>query len=144
MTILYKSLHAVRRRAQAGWRCIPMEISSMPQSNQEYTMKIQTLMTALLLAASGAAFAQATPGVDQAQARQEKRIEQGVASGQLNGKETVRLEKREGKLAAHELMAKSDGKVTPRERLKLRAEAQRDSHAIYRQKHDRQVAPVAK
>ena len=107
-------------------------------------MKIQTLITALVLAASGAAFAQATLGVDKAQAQQEKRIEQGVASGQLNPKETVRLEKREGALQAHELTAKADGKVTHRERMKLRAEAKRDSHAIYRQKHDRQVAPVAK
>lgn len=106
-------------------------------------MKIQTLMTALVLAASGAAFAQNTPGLDKAQANQEKRIEQGVASGQLTAKETVRLEKREGKLQAHELTAKSDGQVTHRERMKLRAEAKRDSHAIYRQKHDRQHAVSA-
>ncbi|MEI8169069.1 MAG: hypothetical protein WCG50_05310 [Rhodoferax sp.] len=126
-------------------------------------MKIQTLMTALVLAASGAAFAQttpapapavpavqttrnatATPGLDQRQANQEKRIEQGVASGQLNKKETMRLEKREAKLQADKLLAKADGKVTPQERKKLQREANRDSKAIYKQKHDKQVAAPAK
>ena len=118
-------------------------------------MKIQILISALVLAASGAVFAQATstpvvkdptatPGLDQRQAQQQNRIEQGVASGQLNKKETVRLEKREGKLEADKLIAKSDGKVTKQERKKLRREANRDSKAIYKQKHDKQVAASAK
>lgn len=38
-----------------------MEIFSMLQSTKEFTMKIQTLMTALVLAASGAVFAQTAP-----------------------------------------------------------------------------------
>jgi hypothetical protein len=138
-----------------------MEIFSMTPTTKELHMKIQTLITALVLAASGAAFAQptpapavpavqvgknstATPGLDQRQANQEKRIEQGVASGQLNKKETIRLEKREGKLKADKLLAKADGKVTPQERRKLQREANRDSKAIYKQKHDRQVAAPAK
>ena len=53
-------------------------------------MKIQSLLLCVV-AASGAAFAQtpapkdpmATPRIDQRQANQERRIEQGVASGQL-------------------------------------------------------------
>ena len=125
-------------------------------------MKIQTLMTALVLAASGAAFAQtgstaapaqpvvqtakdpaATPGLDKRQANQQKRIEQGVDSGQLTKKEAVRLEKREGKLEADKLVAMADGKVTVKERKKLRREANKDSQAIYKQKHDKQVAVSA-
>ena len=132
----------------------------MTPSIKEFKMKIQTLITALVLAASGAAFAQstpapvpatqvvksptATPNLDQRQANQQKRIEQGVASGQLNRRETIRLEKREGKLEADKLLAKSDGKVTPQERNKLQREANRDSRAIYKQKHDRQVAAPAR
>lgn len=117
-------------------------------------MKIQTLITALVLAASGAAFAQptpaavkdpvATPRLDQRQANQQKRIDQGVASGQLNARETRRLEKREAKLQADKQAVKADGKVTPQERKQLQHEANRDSQAIYRQKHDRQVAAPAK
>lgn len=120
-------------------------------------MKLQTLIAALVLAASGAAFAQttpsttivpvvkdpaATPRLDQRQANQEKRIELGVASGQLNKREAVRLEKREGKRQADKLVAKADGKVTVQERKQLNREANRDSKAIYKQKHDKQVAAV--
>jgi hypothetical protein len=103
-------------------------------------MKIQTLITALALTAGGVVFAQtptpATPNLDKREARQQKRIDQGVASGQL----TNRLDKREAKLAADEAAAKSDGKVTRAERHKLQREADRDSLAIHRQKHDKQTA----
>ena len=110
-------------------------------------MKIQTLITALILATSGAAFAQApaanpaaTPGIDKRMANQQKRIDQGVASGQLNAKETSRLQKREAKLAADTTAAaKADGVVTAAERKKLHREAHRDSKAIYKQKHDKQT-----
>lgn len=118
-------------------------------------MKIQTLITALVLAASGAAFAQttpapaakdptATPGLDKRQAEQQKRIDQGVASGQLNEKEAARLKARESKLEADKQAAKADGKVTKEERKKLHREADRDSRAIHREKHDRQHATPAK
>lgn len=119
-------------------------------------MKIQTLIAALILAAGGTAFAQtnpspaptvkdpaATPGLDKRQAEQQKRIDQGVASGQLNDREAARLRAREAKLEADKQAAKADGKVTAPERKKLHREADRDSKAIHRQKHDRQnTAPA--
>jgi uncharacterized protein HemX len=107
-------------------------------------MKIQALLAALAVTAGSIAFAQAqaptTPNLDKREANQQKRIDQGVASGQLNAKETNRLEKREAKLAANESAAKADGKVTRAERLKLQREANRNSTAIHRQKHDKQTA----
>lgn len=117
-------------------------------------MKIHTLAAALALATGGLAFAQApaapaapkdplaTPRIDQRQANQEKRIDQGVSSGTLTAKETAKLDKRETKIEADKLAAKSDGKVTKAERRKLKHEENRASAAIRRQKHDRQVAPV--
>ena len=108
-------------------------------------MKMKILIAALTLSVAGLTMAQttpapnATPGIDKREANQQKRIDQGVASGQLNAKETNRLDKREAKLNADEAAAKADGKVTPKERMKLRREAARDSKAIHRQKHDRQV-----
>ena len=85
----------------------------------------------------------ATPRIDQRQANQQKRIDQGVGSGALTSKETARLEKREGKIDADKAAAKSDGKVTKRERRELRREEDRASTAIKRQKHDGQVAAPA-
>lgn len=115
-------------------------------------MKIQTLIAAIAVTLSGAAFAQApavpmeplaTPRIDQRQVNQQKRIDQGVTSGQLTSRETARLGKREGKIAADEAKAKSDGKVTRAERRHLRREEDRASRAIYRQKHDRQRVNAA-
>ncbi len=130
-------------------------------------MKFQHLVTALILTATAGAFAQvpaqaatpaqpaaaavpaakdpaATPGIDKRMANQQKRIDQGVASGQLTPKETARLEKREAKLAADTAKAKSDGVVTTAERKRLHREANRDSRAIAKKKHNKQtVAPAA-
>ena len=104
---------------------------------------LKAAVAAIALAFAGAAFAQstnpaATPGIDKRQANQEKRIEQGVKSGELNKKEAARLEKRESKLQADKEKAQADGKVTKKERKQLNHEADRDSKAIYRQKHDAQ------
>jgi len=118
-------------------------------------MKIQVLIASLALTIGATAFAQttapapvakdptATPNLDKREAKQQKRIDQGVASGQLTAKETNRLDKREAKLAADEAAAKADGKVTPAERRKLQREANRDSKAIYQKKHNKQTAAPA-
>ena len=118
-------------------------------------MKIQVLIASLALTIGTVSFAQTpapapvakdpttTPNLDKREANQQKRIDQGVASGQLTAKETNRLDKREATLAANEAAAKSDGKVTRAERRKLQREANRDSKAIRQQKHDRQTAAPA-
>ena len=132
-------------------------------------MKIQTLMTALVLAASGAAFAQtstgpgpaavdlkpvvpaaavkgpvATPAVDKAQAEQQLSIEKGVASGQLSTQEATDLEKSEAKLEANKKGAKADGKVSAQEHKKLKLEASANAKAINKQKTDKPVLDPVK
>ncbi|MBL0121298.1 MAG: hypothetical protein IPP88_00725 [Betaproteobacteria bacterium] len=90
------------------------------------------------------AFAQtpATPKVDQRQANQAARIEQGKASGQLTDKEAARLEVGQAKVAAKEEKAKSDGVVTKKERAKLQHAENKQSRKIKRQKHDAQTKPA--
>ncbi len=105
-------------------------------------MKIQTLILAIAVATgaavSSSAFAQATtPKLDQREANQQQRINQGVASGQLTPRETVRLEKRATRLEANEQRAKADGVVTPAERRRLQREANHNSRKIYHKKHNR-------
>lgn len=108
----------------------------------------RTLLSLSLGLASAAAFAQAasaptTPRVDQRQANQEKRIEQGVASGQLTARETLRLEREQKRIAVAEQKAKADGTVTPAERKKIHVMQDQASRDIHRQKHDRQHKPGA-
>lgn len=123
---------------------------------ERHIMKIQTLIAALALTVGASAFAQApaapvapkdptaTPRIDQRQVEQQKRIDQGVASGQLTPKEAAGLQKRETKIAKDEAVAKADGKVTAKERRKLDREQDRASKAIYKQKHNgHKVKPVA-
>lgn len=134
-------------------------------------MKIQTLMTALILAASGAAYAQttagpaavdlkatapaavpaadanaavATPALDKVQAAQQSNIEKGAASGQLSTKEVTDLEKSEAKLQANKIGAKADGKVTKQESKKLKVEAGANAKAISKQKADKPMLDPVK
>ena len=105
------------------------------------TIKTSSLLAILTLSLAMPAFAQtATPKLDQREANQQRRIDQGVNSGQLTGKEAARLEKRADRLNAAEAKAKSDGVVTKAERARLEREANRNSRVIAREKHDRQVA----
>ena len=105
-------------------------------------MKIQTLILAIA-AATGAAFSvnaiaqTATSRLDQREANQQQRINQGVATGQLTPREATNLQRRQDKLNANEARAKADGVVTPAERRRLQREANRNSRKIYNKKHNR-------
>lgn len=96
-------------------------------------------VTVLMLGMSGMAFAQAdTPVIDQRQANQEKRIDQGIASGQLNEREANRLNKQQEHINKIEDKAKADGVVTKGERARIDRAQDRASRHIVREKHDRQ------
>lgn len=85
------------------------------------------------------AFAQpATPRVDQREARQEARIQQGVQSGALTPREAGRLEAGQQRIENMEARAKADGVVTRQERAHLHHAQDVQSRRIAREKHDRQ------
>ena len=88
---------------------------------------------------TGMAFAETDiPVIDQRQANQDQRIDQGVASGQLNERETNRLNRQQEHVNKMEDRAMSDGAMTKRERARIGAAQNRASHHIAREKHDRQ------
>jgi len=103
-------------------------------------LKIKAVLTALLVSGFGLpALAQtATPGVDQRQIIQEKRIEQGTQSGALTPKEATKLEKGQEHVQKLEDRAKADGKVMPLERRRLHHAQDVQSKRIHREKHDHQ------
>ena len=93
----------------------------------------------LSLALHGLVLAQAnTPHVDQQQANQERRIDQGIASGSLTQHEAKRLERGQQHVDNVEGRAKADGVVTRQERAWLNQAQNVQSRHIARQKHDRQ------
>jgi len=102
-------------------------------------MKSNIALAALLAALAVPALAQtATPRADQREIKQQQRIDQGVASGQLTPKEAARLEKGQQHVQKVEDKAMADGKVTAKERARIEKAQDKQSQRIARAKHDRQ------
>lgn len=109
------------------------------------TRPVLALLGAFLCGAALLAQTPATPSqqrearIEKRADRQQKRIGQGVASGQLTPKETIRLERQEAKIDRHIARAEADGKVTKGEAARINREQNRESRRIRRQKHDGQT-----
>jgi hypothetical protein len=97
---------------------------------------IAALVTAVF--ASGA-YAQSAASETQRNVDQQKRIEQGLQSGSLNTKEAARLEKGEARVEKMESNAMKDGKMTDAEKARIQNAQNKESQAIYREKHDAQT-----
>ncbi len=93
---------------------------------------------------SGAGPGQVDPGhprvnqINQREQNQQKRIAQGVKSGQLTPGETRRLERGEQRLQNNEKrdMAKDNGHLTKQDQRQLNREANHMSKRIYKDKHN--------
>ncbi len=77
-----------------------------------------------------------TPWVDQREHRQANRIWHGIASGELNGRETGSLLRGQARIRRNERRFKSDGVVTPSERSRLHRQQNRQNRRIWRFKHN--------
>ena len=95
------------------------------------------LTVAVLAALSLPAIAQtSTPQIDQRQDRQERRIEQGVRSGELTPRETARLERGQARIRQMERQALADGRISRRERAAIDREQDKHNQLIARLKHN--------
>lgn len=100
-------------------------------------MKRTLIATSILLASFGIAQAQTAGENAQRDADQQQRIEKGLQSGQLNTKETGRLERQEKTIDHQEARAeKSGGTMTPQEQARINREQNRVSRNIYDDKHN--------
>ncbi|MBS1855625.1 MAG: hypothetical protein JST11_09695 [Acidobacteria bacterium] len=107
---------------------------------------LSAIIGAAMLVPAG--YAQTAPAPDhkegkvrQREENQQKRVAQGVASGQLTPKETARIEHNEAginKEVRRDRKA-NGGKLTAQEKAKINRQQNRESRQIYRQKHDAQV-----
>ena len=78
--------------------------------------------------------------IDWREANQQRRINQGLQSGQLTPQEFNRLEREQARIQAAESRMRADGRLDPRERARLNAMLDRSSRHIYRAEHNNQVA----
>ena len=78
-------------------------------------------------------------GINARERREQQRINQGIRSGELTRREARRLEEGMARIRTDERYARlSGGGISPRERARLEREMNRESRAIYHQKHDGQ------
>lgn len=78
------------------------------------------------------------PGIRHEQMNEQRRIHEGMASGELTRREARHLEMQQDKIRHDKRCAKADGVITPCERRGIKEEQLRASRNIYMQKHDGQ------
>jgi hypothetical protein len=71
------------------------------------------------------------------QAQQEHRIERGIKTGKLTGKETTRLRNQQNLIKVERAQALQDGRMTRRERTDIRHDQKRLSKDIRHKKHNK-------
>lgn len=101
-------------------------------------MKRNTILTATLIAASATMLATSASAdqIDRRQAEQERRIQEGVRSGQLTRGEYRQLEAEQARIREMERRAKADGHVDRAERARIEAAQNAANRHIYQEKHD--------
>lgn len=103
-------------------------------------MKKAIMLTTIVVASlvAGLALAAPTddPGIQRREVNQERRIDQGVKSGQLTPQEAGKLDAQQARIQQTEEKMKADGKLTAKERRKLHRMQDRASGNIYRKKHN--------
>jgi hypothetical protein len=100
-------------------------------------MKTRIIAASILVAlASFSASAQTTADTVQRNINQEKRIDQGVKSGELTKRETGKLEAGQARADHAEAVAGSDGHVGKNEQTRIQRKEDRQSGAIYKKKHN--------
>ena len=97
------------------------------------------LLIAILAIASMAQAQTRTPVINHREHNQNRRINQGVRSGELTRNETRHLRGDERRISEQKHMAKAEGRMNYAERAHLRREENRTSRAIYRDKHNARV-----
>jgi hypothetical protein len=101
---------------------------------------MKRILSVLCVLAAGPAFAQTAgaPGYTQRDINQERRIQQGLQSGELSTREAAGLQRQQAQIDRLESRALRDGDLTAAERARIDAAQNRASRDIAREKHDAQ------
>lgn len=97
-------------------------------------MKLSTVMLALV--ATVATTSVMADSINQRQHRQDKRIAQGIKSGELTKDEVKDLRAERRAIRTEERAYRADGKFTKAERKDVQQDLNQSSREIHQQKHD--------
>jgi hypothetical protein len=106
----------------------------------KYLALAATTLVASTTIANAYDYGYGTSGIDARRAWEQRRIVNGVRTGQLTWGEYRQLEREQARIARDERRAKADGYVSPYERYRLNRELDRASGDIYRLKHNGRTA----
>jgi hypothetical protein len=81
-----------------------------------------------------------TPRIDERQAEQQRRIEEGIRSGQINRKEAAHLRRQQARIQRMENQAMADGRMSRAERIRIEHAQNKESLRIAKQKHNLHTA----
>jgi uncharacterized membrane protein YebE (DUF533 family) len=93
------------------------------------------LATTSIASAQSYGYGNSPREIDARQAQQERRINQGVRSGELTRGEYQKLESEQAHVRQLERQAKADGYISPAERARIREAQNQASRHIYQEKH---------
>ena len=101
-------------------------------------MKKFSMIMTIALIITGFVFVNSTSAgrAGKRQINQQRRIHQGVRSGEITKKEFKLLEREQARLQKSKKRALSDGELTRREKIKLEHRQDKASRHIYRAKHN--------
>lgn len=97
---------------------------------------ITILLVVFMLSGVSIAGNTSDPGIQERIEEQQRRIDQGIASGELTPEEAARLQENLNRIKAEEAALKADGRLTARERARLHRELDINSAKIYKKKHN--------
>lgn len=95
------------------------------------------LLAVFVLGLGATSFAH-TPIINKREQQQRQRIRRGIRTDELTRREAARLTAQQAAIRGYEARAKSDGRLSCRERRRLDSMLDRASRNIYRQTHDGQ------
>ena len=125
--------------AEKDGKLSPAEKARIQRAQNQESRQINRLENNAARGNPNSASSQRMQADVQRNVNQERRIEQGIQSGQLTNREAGRLERGQARVDRAEARAGADGHVGAREQQRIQKAENKQSRRIYREKHDAQT-----
>ena len=125
--------------AEKDGKLSPAEKARIQRAQNQESREINKLENNAARGNPNSASSQRMQADVQRNVNQERRIEQGVKSGQLTNREVGKLEAGQARVDRKEARAGSDGRVSANEQQRVQKAENKQSKRIYKEKHDKQT-----
>jgi len=125
--------------AEKNGKLSPAEKARIQRAQNQESREINRLESNSAKGNPNSASSQRMQADVQRNVNQERRIEQGVKSGQLTNREVGKLENGQARVDRAEARAGANGNVSAKEQQRIQKDENQQSRRIYKQKHDKQT-----